>query len=78
MKHLIHPIVGWYGAITILIAFALVSFDILGADTILYQLMNVTGALGLVYYSSSKKDYPTTVLNVFWAFIAFIAIIKLF
>ncbi|MFA7314870.1 MAG: hypothetical protein WC025_02970 [Candidatus Magasanikbacteria bacterium] len=78
MKHILHHFVGWYGAIVILLAFAFVSFGILGANTILYQLMNFTGALTLIYYSSSKKDYPTTVLNIFWAFIAIVAITKLF
>ncbi|OIO19715.1 MAG: hypothetical protein AUJ23_01555 [Candidatus Magasanikbacteria bacterium CG1_02_32_51] len=78
MKHLLHPIVGWYGAIVILLAFMFINFDIIAVDTILYQLMNITGALALIYYSASKKDYPTSVLNVFWAFIAIIAITKLF
>lgn len=78
MHRLLHSLIGWYGAIVILLAFALTSFEITSAHSLLYQLMNVTGALALVYYSSTKKDYPTTVLNVFWALIAILAIIKLF
>ncbi|MFA7245108.1 MAG: hypothetical protein WC070_02910 [Candidatus Magasanikbacteria bacterium] len=78
MHRLLHNLIGWYGAIIILVAFALTSFEITNSNSFLYQSMNVTGALALVYYSSTKKDYPTTVLNVFWALIATLAIVKLF
>ncbi|OGH85288.1 MAG: hypothetical protein A2493_01560 [Candidatus Magasanikbacteria bacterium RIFOXYC12_FULL_33_11] len=78
MKNIIHLAIGWYGAIIILLAYILISFDLMSPNSFLYQLMNVTGAIGLVYYSTLKKDFPTSVLNVFWAFVALVAMIKLF
>lgn len=78
MKHALHLIIGWYGAIVILLAYIFISFNIISPDSTPYQLMNITGALGLVYYSALKKDFPTSVLNIFWAFVALVAMIHIF
>lgn len=67
-------ITGWYGVIAILTAYALVSFKIIESSTLVYQLLNLTGALGIVAVSVSKKDKQPAVLNAIWALVAFIAI----
>ena len=69
--------IGWYGACAIVLAYALVSFGFLLPSTFLYQILNATGALGIVYISFKKKAYQPGVLNVFWIIIALIAIIRL-
>ncbi|MFH1181559.1 MAG: hypothetical protein V1702_01240 [Candidatus Woesearchaeota archaeon] len=76
-QKIIDETIGWYGASAILLAYALVSFNFLSPSTFLYQILNVTGALGIVYISFKKKAYPPGVLNIVWAIIALIAIIKL-
>jgi len=76
-KKIIDEIIGWYGTIAILLAYALLSFGIFTADNIYYQLLNGTGALGIVLISFKKKTYQPGVLNIIWAFIAFIAIINI-
>ncbi len=68
-------IFGWYGAIAIITAYALVSFSILAPTSIWYQLLNGTGALGIVAISFYRQTYQPGVLNLVWAFIAFAAII---
>jgi hypothetical protein len=70
-------IIGWYGVIAILSAYFLVSFDVISAQTLLYQALNITGALGIVYDSFKKKDVQPGILNIIWAIIALIAIVKL-
>lgn len=68
---------GWYGTIAIVLAYALVSFSVLSVHSIWYQLLNGTGALGIVAVSFYKKTYQPGVLNIVWALIAAIAIINI-
>lgn len=76
-KQIIAETIGWYGTIAIVGAFALVSFEVFPATSILYQILNGTGALSIVYISFKKKAYQPGVLNVIWAIIAGAAIIRL-
>ena len=69
---------GWYGTVAIVFAYAFLSFGLLTPSDLLYQILNGTGALGVVYISLKKKAYQPGVLNIVWAIIATIAIIKIF
>jgi len=71
-------IFGWYGTVAIVGAYALVSFSIIQSNSALYQLLNLTGAIGIVAISLAKKAYQPATLNIIWAVIAAIALIKLF
>ena len=77
MNKIIDETIGWYGTFAILIAYALVSFNYLSSSTLLYQILNGTGALGLIFISFKKKAYQPGVLNIIWAIIALIAIINM-
>ncbi|MEI8223966.1 MAG: hypothetical protein WCG20_02475 [bacterium] len=68
---------GWYGTIAILSAYGLVSFSVLQPTDIWYQVLNGTGALGIVTVAFSKKDYQPVVLNTVWVLIAVIAAIQI-
>lgn len=70
-------ILGWYGACAIMGAYALVSFSIISSDSILYQSLNLTGAIGIVVVSLTKKAYQPMVLNIVWTIIAAFALLKL-
>jgi len=76
-QKIIDEFFGWYGAFAIILAYTLVSFGILSSLSFIYQILNGTGALGIVYISLKKKAYQPAVLNIIWAIIAFLAIIKL-
>ena len=71
-------ILGWYGAIAILLAYALVSFSVIAGDSILFQLLNITGSIGLLLIAFAKRVYQSVILNIEWALIGTIAIAKLF
>jgi hypothetical protein len=73
----IMEIFGWYGAAASVLAYALVSFSFIQATSIYYQLLNVTGALGIVTISFYKKAYQPGVLNIIWAIIALVAIARI-
>lgn len=68
---------GWYGTVAIIGAHALVSFSILQSNSLLYQLLNLTGAVGIVVVSLNKKVYQSGVLNIIWTVIALVAILKI-
>lgn len=69
---------GWYGVLAILSAYALMSFDVIVADSYAYQALNLTGALGIIFEAAAKKDRQPVVLNAVWAVIAAVAIVQLF
>jgi len=77
MKKNIIEIFGWYGMIAIVLAYALVSFSFLSFNSIWYQLLNCTGAIGIVVVSLYKKAYQPGILNIIWTLIALIAIINI-
>jgi len=77
MRHKAKEYFGWYGVIAILTAYLLVSFNVIVAKSLSYQLLNLTGSLGIIVIATSKKDTQPVVLNIIWAAIAIIAIVRL-
>lgn len=73
-SHLLAEIFGWYGAIAILGAYALVSFLVIPSNGLIFQILNLTGALGLMAVAYYKKVYQSVVLNIVWSIIGIIAI----
>ncbi len=69
--------IGWYGVIAILAAYALLSFNIIVAKSYAYQLLNLTGAIGIMIEAASKKDKQPVALNIVWAAVALAAIVQL-
>ena len=70
-------IAGWYGALAIVAAYTLVTFNIVDAQGIIFQLLNLTGALGILIISIYKRVKQSIVLNIFWSSVALIAIIRI-
>jgi hypothetical protein len=68
---------GWYGAAAIVLAYALVSFKVIPADGYVYQMLNLTGAVGIIIVSIRKKAQQPAVLNTVWAIVAVAAIVGL-
>lgn len=77
MKSKIISVAGWYGVCAILIAYALISFSVISSKSYTYQLLNLSGAVGIVLVAWSKKDRQPAVLNAVWAAVAILAIIQL-
>jgi len=70
-------IIGWYGTIAIIGAYALLSFNLISSQSAIYQLLNVTGAIGIVIISLKKKVYQPAVLNIIWTVIGMVALLQL-
>ena len=66
-------IVGWGGAILILLAYLLLSAGRLTGQSLVYQGMNVVGAAGFVINGWWHGAIPSAALNVLWLLIGAIA-----
>lgn len=77
-KQILAEIAGWYGAVAILAAYMLVSFNIISGNGLLFQLLNLTGAFGIIAIASYKKVRQSVLLNIFWSLIAVVALVRIF
>lgn len=68
---------GWYGMFALIVAYGLVSFAVIKGDGIEYQLLNLTGGIGLIVVAASKHVVQSVLLNIFWAAIGIIAIVRI-
>ena len=69
--------VGWLGGGLILAAYGLLTAGKLDADSPAYQAANVVGGLGFVANGWWHNALPSTVLNVIWAGIGVVALIRI-
>ncbi len=67
---------GWYGTVATLAAYALNSFNVLSSQHPAYQILNVTGAFGLVVVSFYHKNSQPAVLNAIWMIIGLASLLK--
>jgi hypothetical protein len=59
-------IVGWAGAVLVLAAYGLVSTKRLDGDSMVYQALNVAGAIGMLVNTYVRGALPSAALNVIW------------
>ncbi len=79
ITHPMHTLIealGWYGAAAIVAAYALSSFGWLHPADAAYQMLNITGAFGIIIVSLKKRAYQPALLNAAWLTIAVIAVLK--
>lgn len=69
---------GWYGMLALIVAYFLVSFGLIDGEGIIFQLINLTGGLGLLIVAASKGVMQSVILNFFWAAIGIVAIVRFF
>jgi len=69
---------GWYGTLAILIAYALNSFEVLSAHDRTYQLLNLTGGLGVAWVCWRKRTWQAFWLEAVWATVAATSLVRSF
>ena len=67
-------IVGWTGAVLILLAYLLISMGRLTGRSVTYQVMNVVGAAGFIVNGWWHGALPSASLNVIWLMIGAVAL----
>ena len=76
-KNMLAEIAGWYGMLAILAAYLLVSFDVVASSSLAFQLLNLSGAIGIIVISLHKRVVQSVVLNIVWVVIALAAIARM-
>ena len=69
-------ILGWIGAIALLVAYALISARRVEGDSTGYQLLNLVGSILLMLNTLYYEAYPSSFLNLFWMGVALYALRK--
>ena len=69
-------ILGWIGAIALLVAYALISAKRVEGDSTGYQLLNLVGSFLLILNTLHYGAYPSSFLNLFWIAVALYALRK--
>lgn len=70
-------IVGWAGAILILLAYLLLSAGKFTGQSLAYQAMNVVGAAGFIVNGWWHGALPSATLNVLWLMIGLFASLQI-
>ncbi|MBP7832888.1 MAG: hypothetical protein KA035_03905 [Candidatus Levybacteria bacterium] len=70
-------IIGWYGALATLSAYFLVSFEIVSPRDLQYQLLNLSGAIGLGTICYVRRTYQPLFVNIIWSLIAILALVNI-
>jgi hypothetical protein len=74
MEIVLFDSIGWLGAFLLLLAYALVSFKKLAADSLAYQGLNVVASILLAINTIYHRAFPSSFVNIVWTFIAVFAI----
>jgi len=70
-------VVGWYGMFALIAAYGLVSFGVIPGSGLFYQLLNLSGGIGLLIVAAAKNVPQSVYLNIFWSIIGLIAIARI-
>jgi hypothetical protein len=69
-------IIGWIGAVVLLLAYSMVSTRKMEGGSVVFQLLNLVGSAFLVVNSFFYGAYPSSGTNTVWMGIAFYALLR--
>ena len=69
-------VIGWIGSLEVVLAYFLISYQKVDARSVLYQVLNLTGAIFLIINTIYYGAYPSTFINLVWVGIAGAALVK--
>ncbi len=67
---------GWIGVLCILVAYGLLSSEVVAVSDVSYHALNLIGGVGIIIDALADKNYQPVVLNIFWIAIAIFAVVK--
>jgi len=70
--------IGWIGAVEVILAYGLNSSGKLKSDSVVFQILNLTGAVFLIVRTWYDESYPSMAINIIWTVIAIVALIKIY
>jgi hypothetical protein len=69
-------IVGWVGAVALLMAYTFISTRRMEGDSARYQLLNLGGSALLMVNSFFYGAYPSSIVNIVWISIAIFTLFR--
>jgi hypothetical protein len=69
-------VIGWIAVVLILIAYALITFELVKSQSLLYNCLNLVGGSLLAWRVLQDKNYSNFFLEVVFVLIAIIGILK--
>lgn len=76
MKLLI-DVIGWIGSVEIILAYGLNSYQKIKSDSLVFQLLNLSGGAFLIANTIYYGAFPSAFINVVWVIIAVPAIFQI-
>jgi len=70
-------VIGWIGSVEVILAYGLNSYQKIRSDSLLFQILNLTGAAFLIANTVYYGAFPSAFINVIWVLIAIPAIYKI-
>ncbi len=71
-------IIGWTSVLIFISAYLLLVLKIVNSDSAIYHLVNLLGAVGLVFFGWQKKSKHLVFLNSFWILIAVVGLVIIY
>jgi hypothetical protein len=71
-------VLGWVGSVLILLAYGLNSYQKIRSDSWTFSVLNLSGAIFFIIYTLYKEAYANAFLNIVWAVIALIGMVRIF
>jgi hypothetical protein len=78
MKMKLISFIGWVGTISLMVTYMLNIFGLINAQSLMYLFFNLFAAICLGVRVYGDKNYSNLFLEIFWAGIAIIGIIRYF
>ena len=69
-------ILGWIGALLVILAYFMVSTRRVAGDALAYQLLNIAGGILLIINTVIYGAYPSSGVNLVWVAIAVYSILS--
>lgn len=70
-------LIGWIGSVEVILAYGLNSYQKIKSDSLLFQVLNLSGGLFLIANTVYYGAFPSAVINVVWVGIAIPSIYRI-
>jgi hypothetical protein len=70
-------VIGWAGALAVLLGYGLISSGKISGESRLYQFLNLAGGIFLLINTIYFGAFPSAFVNVVWIVIAIAALIRI-